>query len=154
MLKILNFQFSVGININLKKGIFISHIVHFHTLIYPFRLLKDSLNTTRIRSSDAPYFVGLIAKQSRVGLNLVWTFIKEQWSEWMRRYGQDIFLLGRSLKSVLTQFASVEELNDVEDFFKNKDLGSAKKALRQSILMIKYNIELKTTINNSEWFTN
>ena len=105
-----------------------------------------------IKNNDAPYVIGRIAESSLIGRTLAWNFVKEQWNVFRSRYGNNIFLLGRMIKSVLEKFSSMEVLKDVENFFKSKDVGSSGDAISQSMSEIVSKYTYKSTILNDEWF--
>ena len=120
---------------------------------YTFRLLKDAMNSSVINPNYTPYFVVGVAARSKIGREKAWLFVKQNWKQLTEKYGNNIFLLGRLLSGVLSQFSSEEYLIDIENFFKDKhDLGSGKKALEQSILEIKFNTIYKNILKNSSWF--
>ena len=70
---------------------------------------------------------------------MAWEFIKENWKEFDRRYGEGGFgLMG--LVSTTGAFTTREKLEDVETFFAEHPTPAAERTIRQSLERIRLNI--------------
>ena len=76
---------------------------------------------------------------NRHGRDLAWDFLKSNWSEFDRRYGEGGFALMR-LVHMTSEFATSEKLADVEEFFAQHAAPAAERTLRQSLEQIRLNI--------------
>jgi aminopeptidase N len=92
-----------------------------------------------VRIQDTISVVVGVASNPR-GRDLAWTFIKDNWSEFDRRYGSGGFGLMR-LVSTCSSFTSQQWLNDVETFFVEHPTPAAERTIRQAIERIRLNIK-------------
>lgn len=74
---------------------------------------------------------------NRVGRPLLWKFIKENWAQIESKIGGNPILVDRFIGVSLSKFTSTKDLDEIEEFFKNKDttafdrtLGTAKDKVR------------------------
>ena len=105
-------------------------------------LLRETLErslSSDVRIQDTISVVGGVASNPR-GRDLAWTFIKDNWSEFDRRYGSGGFGLMR-LVSTCSSFTSQQWLNDVETFFVEHPTPAAERTIRQAIERIRLNIK-------------
>jgi puromycin-sensitive aminopeptidase len=70
---------------------------------------------------------------------LAWSFVKDRWEEFNRRYGGGGFGLMR-LVSICGAFAEAGKLADVESFFQEHPVPAAERTIRQSLERIRLNI--------------
>lgn len=104
-------------------------------------LLQETLERSisdQVRTHETISVVSRIAS-NRHGRDLSWEFIKENWQEFDRRYGEGGFGL-MQLVSAVGGFTSEERLNDVETFFSETSVPSAERTIRQSLERIRLNI--------------
>ncbi len=104
-------------------------------------LLQDFLDrslTDDVRSQDTVIVVTVLSMNSH-GRDLAWEFIKDNWSEFDRRYGRGGFALMR-LVAIPGGFATQERLEDVERFFANHSAPAAERTVRQSLEQIRLNV--------------
>jgi aminopeptidase N len=105
-------------------------------------LLKESLErslSSDVRIQDTIMVVSGVASNPR-GRDLAWTFVKDNWTEFDRRYGSGGFGLMR-LVSICSNFTSQQSLNDVETFFAEHPAPAAERTIRQALERIRLNIK-------------
>ena len=105
------------------------------------QLLEETLTrslTEEVRVHDAVSVAGAVGSSPK-GRDLAWGFLKDNWDEYNRRYGDGGFALMR-LVSITARFSSRERLEDVEAFFKDHPTPAAERTLRQSLEAIRLNI--------------
>ncbi len=91
-----------------------------------------------VRSQDAPYPI-LGTGMNAYGRDLAWDFLKENWDEIDRRYGEGGFMIMR-LVSFTSGFTSEEKRQDVERFFADHPAPAAERSIRQALERISLNI--------------
>jgi aminopeptidase N len=109
------------------------------------RYLEYAINTSKVRSQDATSVIGYVSGNVH-GRYLAWNFFRSNWDYILKQYGEGSFGFSRLIKAVTAHFTTELELNEVERFFQEQaNLGSGARAVRQSIEIIKRNIQwLKT----------
>ena len=100
-------------------------------------LLEKSL-TDEIRYHNTIGIVVGIGNNSS-GEELAWEFLKNNWGEFNRRYGEGGFSLMR-LVGTPSNFKTLETLKDVESFYQSNPNPSADRSINQTIENIKINI--------------
>ena len=100
--------------------------------------LRRSLLPDEVRVHNTIGIVSGVAV-NRQGRDRAWEFVKENWGEFDRRYGEGGFALMR-LVSITSRFASQERLEDVRRFFDAHSAPSAERTIRQSLERIGLNI--------------
>jgi puromycin-sensitive aminopeptidase len=90
---------------------------------------------------------------NRLGRDLAWEFVKENWVEFDRRYGEGEFILSR-LVSITSRFTTPEREEDVESFFRDHPTPSVERAIRQSLERIRINTAWldRNRQGLAEWF--
>jgi len=104
-------------------------------------LLQETLErslTDDVRSQDTITVVTAVAGNLH-GRELAWSFVKDRWEEFDRRYGGGGFGLMR-LVSICGAFADAGKLADVESFFQQHPVPAAERTIRQSLERIQLNI--------------
>ena len=91
-----------------------------------------------VRAQDAPYPI-LGTGMNAYGRDLAWDFLKENWDEIDRRYGEGGFMIMR-LVSFTSGFTSEEKRQDVEQFFADHPAPAAERSIQQSLERIRLNI--------------
>ena len=91
---------------------------------------------------------------NRHGRDLAWEFVKENWAEFDRRYGEGGFVLMR-LVSITSRFSTREKLEDVERFFEDHPAPAAERTIRQSLETVRLNIAWLDQNRNevAEWLS-
>ena len=104
-------------------------------------LLRETLErslTDEVRVHDAVSVAAGVGS-SPEGRRVAWKFLKENWEEYDRRYGEGGFALMR-LVSMTAGFSSQEQLDDVATFFNENLAPAAERTVRQSLEAIRINI--------------
>ena len=105
-------------------------------------LLRETLERSLspdVRIQDTISVVSGVASNPR-GRDLAWAFVKDNWTEFDRRYGSGGFGLMR-LVSICGNFTSQRWLNDVETFFVENPTPAAERTIRQTLERIRLNIK-------------
>ena len=118
-------------------------------------LLKDLLArslTDDVRSQDTITLVSAVAANIR-GRDIAWEFVKDNWTEFDKRYGGGGFGLMR-LVAITGSFTSEEKATEIEDFFKEHPTPAAERTIRQSLERIRINTAWlgKNKDELSKWF--
>jgi len=118
-------------------------------------LLKDLLARSLsddVRSQDTITLVSAVAANIR-GRNIAWEFVKDNWTEFDKRYGGGGFGLMR-LVAITGSFTSEEKATEIEDFFKEHPTPAAERTIRQSLERIRINTAWlgKNKDELSKWF--
>jgi len=104
-------------------------------------LLQETLERSLsddVRSQDTITVVTAVASNIH-GRGLAWSFVKDRWEEFDRRYGGGGFGLMR-LVSICGGFADAGKLAEVEAFFQEHPVPAAERTIRQSLERIRLNI--------------
>jgi puromycin-sensitive aminopeptidase len=104
-------------------------------------LLQETLERalgTDVRSQDTIRVVVSVAS-NRHGRDLAWEFVKKNWDEFNRRYGDGGFALMR-LVGMTSLFTTEEKRQDVEKFFTDNPAPAAERTISQSLERMKLNI--------------
>ncbi len=104
-------------------------------------LLQETLErslTDELRVHETISAVVMVAG-SRHGREIAWDFMKANWDEFDRRYGEGGFALMR-LVGVTSGFITPERREDVERFFTDHPVPGAERSVRQSLERISLNI--------------
>ena len=118
--------------------------VRFHGALASFQdagLLKQTLErslTSDIRVQDSIRVIVAVSSTQR-GRALAWEFIRTNWSEIDRRYGDGGFALMR-LVSLVSGFTTTERLEEVSQFFDNNPTPAAERTIKQAKERIQLNI--------------
>ena len=103
-------------------------------------LLQETLNKSLsedIRVQDSIRVIVTVAS-SALGRSLAWDFIRNNWKEIDRRYGDGGFALMR-LVSIVSGFTTSERLQEVETFFEENPTPAAERTIRQAKERIRIN---------------
>jgi puromycin-sensitive aminopeptidase len=117
------------------------------------KTLARSMDPQYVRSQDTVIAVASVAR-NRFGRDLAWEFLKSNWDEFDRRYGQGGFAI-TSLVAITGAFTDLVKAQEVEDFFKAHSAPSAARTIQQSIERIRLNhawIQLNDS-GLAEWFS-
>ncbi len=100
--------------------------------------LERSLDTDFVRTHNT---IGIMARTAAnpKGKDLAWDFLKANWSEFDRRYGEGGFGL-MTLVSIAGRFTTQEKLEDVEKFFTDTPVPAADRTIRQALEAIRLNV--------------
>lgn len=118
--------------------------IRFLTALSNFQqgdLLQETLERTLgsdVRSQDTIRIVVTVAN-NRHGRDLAWEFIKTNWDEFNRRYGDGGFAFMR-LVGMTSLFTTEEKRQEVEKFFADHPAPAAERTISQSLERMKLNI--------------
>ena len=105
-------------------------------------LLQETLRrslTDAVRSQDAVIVITNVAGiRPRVGLDMAWSFVKDNWDELYRRYAESGFLI-RRLVHIAEEFTTADAAKDVERFFRTREAPEVRRAVQQAIEKIRVN---------------
>ena len=107
-----------------------------HTLLQ--QTLDRSLDDDYVRSQDTIRVMVSVAS-NRQGRELAWQFLKDNWDEFDRRYGEGGFAIMR-LVSISSLFTTEEKQQEVEEFFAANPVPSAERTIRQGLERMAINI--------------
>ena len=99
--------------------------------------LRRSMDTKEVRSQDTVIVVASVAR-NRAGRDLAWEFLKDNWSELDRRYGQGGFAI-TAMVSTTGAFTNLDRAQEVDEFFKAHPAPSATRTIQQSLERIRLN---------------
>ena len=100
--------------------------------------LDRSLDDDHVRSQDTIRVMVSVAS-NRQGRELSWEFLKDNWEEFDRRYGEGGFAIMR-LVGISSLFTTAEKRQEVEEFFAANPVASAERTIRQGLERMAINI--------------
>ena len=103
-------------------------------------LLAETLDralSDDVRVHDTISVIASVAS-NRLGRDIAWEFVKDNWGEFDRRYGEGGFAIMR-LVSVISVFTTEERREDVERFFRDNPTPAAERTVSQSLERIGVN---------------
>ena len=99
--------------------------------------LRRAMDPDEVRSQDT--VIGLISvARNRAGRDLTWEFVKDNWAEIDRRYGQGGFTV-TAIVSIAGAFTTLERAQEVDEFFEANPAPSAARTIQQSLERIRLN---------------
>ena len=104
-------------------------------------LLQETLERSLSPAVRTHNTVGVVVgvASNRRGRDLAWEFLKANWKEFDRRYGEGGFGLMR-LVGIAGRFTTQDKLEDVESFFQANPVPAAERTVRQSLEEVRLNI--------------
>ena len=100
--------------------------------------LERSLEDEHVRSQDTIRVMVFVAS-NRHGRELAWQFLKDNWDEFDRRYGEGGFALMR-LVGISSLFTTEEKRQEVIEFFDAHPVPAADRTIRQGLERMEINI--------------
>ena len=100
--------------------------------------LDRSLNEDHVRSQDTISIMMATASNPH-GRELAWQFLKDNWDELDRRYGEGGFAIMR-LVSISSVFTTAQKREEVREFFDTHPVPSAERTIRQVLERMTNNI--------------
>ncbi|MSQ11776.1 MAG: M1 family peptidase [Dehalococcoidia bacterium] len=103
-------------------------------------LLQETLQRSlspAIRAQDTPIVMSA-ASTTKHGRDLTWQFLKENWAEFDRRYGDGGFAIMRVVATT-GSFTTLQKAQEVEEFFRTHPAPSAARTIQQSLERIRLN---------------
>jgi puromycin-sensitive aminopeptidase len=101
-------------------------------------LMKEALEWgwQHVRYQDFIYLVSSIGSNPK-GVEVVWEYMKEHWSELYERYGKGNFMLTSFIRACTAQMTSFSEADQVETFFQSKQVEGCERTIRQCVERIR-----------------
>ena len=118
-------------------------------------LLQETLErslTDEVRVHNTVTMLTSVAANRR-GREMAWEFLKDNWAELNRRYGEGGFAMMRMV-SFTSLFTSEEMREDVERFFADHPAPAAERTIRQSLERVQINIAWleRNRTDLADWF--
>ncbi|XP_064596081.1 endoplasmic reticulum aminopeptidase 2-like [Liolophura sinensis] len=104
------------------------------------RYLHYSLDSNKIRSQDCASVIGSVAVNPS-GRLLAWRFVRQNWATILERMGSGLFTGSRIIRSIASSFSTQFDFDEVESFFKDRNVGSGERAVKQALESIKMNMQ-------------
>ena len=123
-------------NLHEEKVRILGALTRTHDKVLLSDLLQRSMSGD-VRAQDTPLVIVQVANNTE-GLDLAWKFVKENWEELNRRYGQGGFAIMR-IVGVAAGFASLEREVEVREFFGTHPAPSATRTVQQVLENISLN---------------
>ncbi|XP_046659626.1 LOW QUALITY PROTEIN: puromycin-sensitive aminopeptidase-like [Homalodisca vitripennis] len=118
-----------------------SRISHALGSIRDEKLLRKVLDfamSPDVRSQDTVFVIISVA-MTKLGRDLAWNFIKDNWATFLKRYEGGGGLLGRLVKRTTENFASEQRAVEIEEFFASHDAPGCERSLQQTCESIRVN---------------
>jgi len=106
------------------------------------RYLDMALNTTLVRGQDFHSVLSSVASNP-VGTLLAWRHLQRHWDTIFEKFHSGSFTMGNIIKSVTSHFSTEFDLNQVRQFFQDREVGAGARALKQSLEQIQINIQFR-----------
>ena len=120
-----------------EKVRFLSALSRFKDKGLLSETLRRTMDPDEVRSQDT--VIGLVSvARNRAGRDLAWEFVKDNWAEIDRRYGQGGFAV-TAIVSTAGAFTTLERAQEVDEFFKVNPAPSAARTVQQSLERIRLN---------------
>ncbi|XP_030490166.2 aminopeptidase M1 isoform X5 [Cannabis sativa] len=110
--------------------------------IIVFEALDFSL-TSEVRS------LVLILNVSKEGRETAWKWLKDNWEHISNTWGSSP-LITRFINAIVSPFSSIEDAEEIEDFFANRTKPSMARTLKQSIERVRINANWVQSIQNDD----
>ena len=119
-----------------EKVRFLASLGKFQSAELLTETLERSLSS-EVRIHNTVPMVASVAT-NRYGMDLAWEFVKKNWDEFNRRYGEGGFTL-MHLVSITSRFTSMEKYEDVKQFFSDNPSPAADRTIKQALERISLN---------------
>jgi aminopeptidase 2 len=115
------------------------------------KALAFSLSSS-VRSNEVMYVHNALSVNTQARYAL-WTFVKENWGEFEKRYASSLGLFAHVVRAGVARFSKLDMLQDIEGFFSDKDTVKVDRPLKQSIEKLKVNAKWLSVGRNqvAEW---
>ena len=121
-----------------EKMRFVGALCNFSDSSLLRETLERSLDESHVRSQDTiRVMVGVASNHA--GRELAWEFLKDNWAEFDRRYGEGGFAIMR-LVSISSVFTTEEKRREVQEFFEANPVPAAERTIRQGLERMAINI--------------
>ncbi|KAF5274559.1 hypothetical protein FQA39_LY07171 [Lamprigera yunnana] len=103
------------------------------------RYLLETLNPKRIKPQDVKIVLAVVAANPE-GRLLAWRHLKAYWPTMQSLFGNATFMMGNLISAVTAHLSTPYDYYEVSTYFNGMNVGSATRALEQSLETIKLNI--------------
>ncbi|XP_056646325.1 endoplasmic reticulum aminopeptidase 1-like isoform X1 [Diorhabda sublineata] len=103
------------------------------------RYLIETLDTSVVKPEDVKLVLEVVAANPE-GRLLAWRHLKAYWPTMHSLYGNSTILMGNLISAVTAHLSTPYDLYEVSTYFNGMDVGSASRALEQSLEIIQLNI--------------
>uniref|UniRef100_A0A0C9RJ03 Anpep protein n=1 Tax=Fopius arisanus TaxID=64838 RepID=A0A0C9RJ03_9HYME len=103
------------------------------------RYLLKSLDRESVRPQDVESVIAAAARNPE-GQYIAWRHVKAYWPQLHTLFGNGSVGLGPLISSVVSDFFTEYDHQEVTEFFKDMDVGSGERTLEQSLETIKMNV--------------
>ena len=121
-----------------EKMRFLNALCNFGDQALLQETLDRSLDDDYVRSQDTIRVMVSVAS-NRQGRELAWQFLKDNWDEFDRRYGEGGFAIMR-LVGISSLFTTQDMRQEIEDFFAANPVPAAERTIRQGLERMAINI--------------
>jgi len=98
-------------------------------------LLRRSMLPNEIKTQDQERVIVYVSLNPR-GQSMAWRFVQDNYPELFQRFGSSSFTFSELITYVVGGMQSAEAKKEAQEFFKDKPLGTAERALKQSLELI------------------
>ncbi|KAK4316254.1 hypothetical protein Pmani_012574 [Petrolisthes manimaculis] len=102
--------------------------------------LEYTLDHSKIRPQDVMTVLKEVSKNPG-GRLPAWRMVRQHWTEISALFGHGSFTMGAIIKAVTSPFTSSFELGEVENFFRDVEVGPGERALAQALETIRLHIQ-------------
>lgn len=103
-------------------------VIKTDLLPFLFNISPPAPASDSVPPADMHMLSGALAA-NRVSRPLLWQFIKENWEQIEKKVGGNPIVLDRFVNVSLSKFTSYKDVDDIEEFFKDKDTGAYNRTL-------------------------
>lgn len=96
------------------------------------RRTLDLALSDEMRAQDV-YQVFASVGANDAGIEIVWSFLKDKWSELDAKFGDQFLMLGRIVETATAYFATEQRVNDLTEFFADKQTAGIERKVQQCI---------------------
>jgi len=107
------------------------------------KTLEMALDSKQVRSQDSFYVIAGCSANPK-GTLITWEWFKAHWDNIFKQFGDGGFLLGHMISSATKSFTQISKAKEIEAFFSDKNVPSAKRTIQQSI---------ETITSNANWLS-
>ncbi|KAM6559301.1 hypothetical protein CsatA_028540 [Cannabis sativa] len=101
--------------------------------------------TSEVRTQDAV----LVLNVNKEGRETAWKWLKDNWEHISNTWGSSP-LITRFINAIVSPFSSIEDAEEIEDFFANRTKPSMARTLKQSIERVRINANWVRSIQNDD----
>ena len=127
-----------GTTLQEEKMRFLHALCNFNDQALLQETLDRSLDDDYVRSQDTIRVMVSVAS-NRSGREQAWQFLKDNWTEFDRRYGEGGFAIMR-LVSIPSLFTTEDKRQEIEEFFASNPVPAAERTIRQGLERMAINI--------------